>query len=146
MKSLGRIMVFVLLGASAALGQAASNVGGESKIIALERLIKLQAYSSKDLKTLDALLDERFIDIEEDGTLRNRAEFLTHIQMQSAPHYAMQDLMVRLHGDTAIATGIYQVSGNLHGKEFVRRGRFVDSWLIRNGEWVEIASLSTPVE
>jgi hypothetical protein len=54
-------------------------------------------------------------------------------------------MTVRLHGDTAIVTGIYRLNGILDGKGIDQRARFVDTWLEKNGKWVAIASLSTPL-
>lgn len=139
-------MVVVVLASLEAVGQARSNSGVESKIIALERLEKLQAFSGKDLKTLDSLLDEQFVDVDQQGTARARTEFMAYVQSNAWMGYTMSDLVVRVHGDTAIITGLYKVGGLQRGRSLVRRGRFVDTWLNKDGHWIEIASVSTPVD
>ena len=53
--------------------------------------------------------------------------------------------MVRVHGDTAVVTGLFQVIGVEDGKTFVRRGRFLDTWLVKDGTWLLTASISIPV-
>jgi hypothetical protein len=144
MKKACLVVLLGCLGSWQSFGQQASSAAAESRVMALERLAKLQAYASKDLRTLDALLDEEFVDIDQEGKARNRAEFLAYVQMIYSLRYTMESPIVRLHGDTAIVTGLYQMSGVLRGKPFLRRGRFVDTWLMRNEHWVEIAGLSTP--
>jgi len=56
-----------------------------------------------------------------------------------------QSMVVHFHGDAAVITGIYETKGVDHGKQFVRRSRFVDTWLYKNGVWKSIASLTTPI-
>ena len=117
----------------------------ESKIIALERVAKLQACESKDLKTLDTMLDDSFAYVDAEGRLQNKAEVLALIQTATPMKFGVDDMVVRLHGDTAIVTGLYVTKKLQLGDPFVRQGRFVDTWLYKNGHWVAIASLLTPM-
>jgi hypothetical protein len=54
-------------------------------------------------------------------------------------------MVVHLHGDTAVVTGIYQTTGIEHGKPFKHRERFIDTWRYKNGVWMSIASLTMPL-
>jgi|SRR4029077_10141985 len=123
----------------------AQEADAESKITALERVAKIQACEAKDLKTLDAMLDDSFAFVDAEGRLRNKAEVLALIQTASPMKFGVDTMVVRLHGDTAIVTGFYLVKRLQPGDPFVRQGRFVDTWLYKNGHWVAIASLLTPM-
>jgi hypothetical protein len=47
--------------------------------------------------------------------------------------------------DTIVVTGIYTVKGIEQGKAYVRRGRFTDTWVLRDGKWLCIAAQATPI-
>jgi hypothetical protein len=117
----------------------------ESKIIAMERAGKLQAWAGKDLNTLDRLMDDAFVYVDQDGRLLTKADMLVFVQNADSLRCVMNEMVVRVHGNTAIVTGLYEMKGVLQGRPFVQRGRFVDTWLNRSGRWVAIASLFTPM-
>jgi hypothetical protein len=70
--------------------------------------------------------------------------FLLYVQTTNSLPYVLEGMMVRVHGDTPIVTGLYTLKGGARGRPFVERGRFVDAWLLKSGQWVTIASLSAP--
>ena len=116
----------------------------QGTILALERIRKMQATQLKDLKILGEILDENFVSIAQDGMLMNKPEVLAYVQKAGSLRIVSGEMNVRLHGKCAIVTGVYQLNGVIAGKIFTERGRFVDTWVEKNGKWVEIASLSTP--
>ena len=143
MKTLTWVVLLVCLGTSLGYGQQ-DDPDAESKIIALERIAKLQAFEAKDLKTLDAQLDDAFVYVDSEGKLRNKAEILAYVQAANSLRFIVEAMVVRMHGDTAIVTGLYRMKAVEQGKPFDRQGRFVDTWLYKNGRWIAIASLLTP--
>lgn len=128
-----------------ATGQDRDHRDIEGKLLALERVGKLQATQLKDLKMLNEVLDENFVVVDQDGALMNKAQVLAYVQMATSLRYLTSNMTVRLHGRTAIVTGSYRLNGVVAGKNIERRGRFVDTWLEKEGRWVAIASLSTPL-
>jgi ketosteroid isomerase-like protein len=52
---------------------------------------------------------------------------------------------VHLFGNVAIATGVMRVKGVEAGKPYIRRERFVDTWLQKKGTWVCVGTNATPV-
>lgn len=116
-----------------------------SKIMALERLGRLQAFGSKDLKTLSELLDDDFVSVNLEGQRLSKREVLDYVQRANSLGYITQEMVVRVHGDTVIVTGLFQISVVRRGKPSMRQGRFMDTWMNRDGHWVAIASLSTPL-
>ena len=117
----------------------------EGKLLALERVGKLQATQLKDLKMLNEVLDETFVLVDQDGALLNKAQVLAYVQKATSLRYLTSEMTVRLHGSTAIVTGTYRLDGILAGRRFEQHGRFVDTWIEKEGKWVAIASLSTPL-
>jgi ketosteroid isomerase-like protein len=125
-------------------GQTTNEREVESKLLALERLVRVQAFSAKDVATVDAFLADECAFVTLEGRSENKAEFLRDLQSVDMVRYVVQQMIVRVHGDTAVVTGLLQMSGVQHGKSFVRQGRFLDTWVTRNGHWLMLASLSTP--
>ena len=144
MRTLTFVGLLMCLGMAASSAQEIQDPHAESTIMALERIAKLQAYENRDLKTLDAIFDEAFVHVDQEGRLLTKAELMASIQAADSVQYAVEAMVVKMHGDTAIVTGLYQMKGVEHGRAFVRKGRFVDTWLYKKGRWVEIAGLSTP--
>jgi hypothetical protein len=126
------------------ISHAQETLNAESGLMALERIVKLQAYETKDLKTLDAILDDSFVQVDPEGRLLAKADVLAYVQAVDSLRYIVEAMVVRLHGNTAVVTGLYRMKGVERGKPFARKGRFVDTWLLKNGRWVAIAGLSTP--
>jgi ketosteroid isomerase-like protein len=128
-----------------AFGQEATESAVASKIVALENAWS-RASKAKDLKVLDQILDDDFISVDADGRLMIKAEILREAQQSGVRQVVISSTAAHVHGNTVIVTGLYEKKGVVQAKPFIRRGRFVDTWLQRGGRWVAIASLSTPIE
>lgn len=124
--------------------QVPRNSDVESKLMAMEQIEKIQAPRTKDFKALDAMLDDTFAGVDSKGNLVGKNEVLAGLQTSDSLELIPNSMAVRVHGDTAIVTGLYRTRGVQRGKPFVQSGRFVDTWLYRGGRWVAISSLSTP--
>jgi ketosteroid isomerase-like protein len=135
--------VFMLCTAGTLCAQQRSDSDAASKILALENAWN-RASESKDLRGLDNLLDERFLYVDLNGRLMKKAEVLKDVQDSGVHQVVTLSMVVRLHGDTAIVTGLFQMKATEHGKTLLQKGRFVDTWLRKDGQWVAIGSLTTP--
>ena len=144
MKTLALLAILACLGMPTSYAQATDDADAESRLMALERIAKLQAYEAKDLKTLDAILDDSFVQVDPEGRLLAKAEVLEYVREVGSLQYIVEAMIVKLHGNTAVVTGLYRMKGVERGKPIARKGRFVDTWLFKNGRWVAIAGLSTP--
>ena len=141
------VMLWVVAGANV-WGQNDAE-SAKSKVVALEQLWN-QAYKSGDKKALDSILDDGIVLVNDDGSVQSKAEFLASVkpskesvaqQQQVAP----ESLNVHVYGNVAIATGVMRVKGVEGGKAYTRRERFVDTWLLRGGNWVCVGTDATPV-
>jgi ketosteroid isomerase-like protein len=144
--------LLLLLGVTASLVPAQNDVASDvpSKIIALEKAWN-QAYKLGDRKALDGILDDEIVLINDDGSVQTKSEFLASLKKtNSGPNsqeqqVAPESISVHVFGNTAVATGVFRAKGVEGGKPYVRRERFVDTWLFRNGKWVCVATNATPV-
>ena len=119
-----------------------------SKIVALEKAWN-QAYKAKDTRALDAILDNEIVLINDDGSTQSKAAFLASVKSSNNNSQEQQvspeSMSVHVFGNTAIATGVFRAKGVDGGKSYVRRERFVDTWIYKNGNWVCVATNATPV-
>jgi ketosteroid isomerase-like protein len=144
MKRFAIFLVVVALTNSLA-AQERSSV--ESKIIAMEKAWN-QAFKFRDKKALGEILHDSIVLVNDDGSLESKGGFLNIVEsakssddQQAEP----ESISVHVFGDTAIATGVFKEKGIENGKAYVRRNRFVDTWVNKNGNWVCVAASATPV-
>jgi ketosteroid isomerase-like protein len=140
-KTLILIAVLSCAGTSAAYAQEDAGSAAESKIVAMERMW-VQAYASKDPKALERILDDTFVNVNADGNLQSKADVLAEVR-KSTEQFVMESMVVHLHGDTAIVTGVFLVKEAERGKLSAWRERFVDTWVYKGGQWVSIAGVVT---
>src|SRR6266436_454104 len=140
------IIPFILLATGALLPQSEPEDAAKAKVIALEKAWN-QAYKLGDTKALGTLLDDSLVLIEDDGSLKTKSEFLTSVKSTTAneEQVAPESMTVHVHGQTAVAVGVFSAKGSRNGKPYVRRERFVDTWILKNGNWVCVATNATPI-
>jgi ketosteroid isomerase-like protein len=141
------VCVLALAGALAIPVLAQDNKDGESKVIAMEKAWN-QAYKARDGKALGIMIHDSIVLVNDDGSLQSKNEFLTGIDT-AKPFANQQDnpesIKVRFFGNVAIATGVFRQSGFENGKAFVRRNRFVDTWIHNGNSWQCVAASATPI-
>src|SRR6266478_1059597 len=123
-----------LVGAMAlfVLAQDNNDAGTQSKIIALEKAWN-QAYKLGDRKALDTLLDDQIVLINDDGSMQTKAEFLASINKSDSQEQQVtpESITVHVYGNAATATGVFRAKGIEGGKPYLRRERFVDTWVYK---------------
>ena len=144
MRQTGLLMVLVCATSLFVMGQDDSSV--QSKVIALEKAWN-QAYKAGDTKALDGILDDQIVLINDDGSVQTKAEFLKTVKKSDSQEQqvAPESMSVHVFGSAAIATGVFRAKGVEAGKPYVRRERFVDTWVYKGGKWVCVATNATPV-
>lgn len=116
----------------------------QTRILALENAWN-QAEEHKDVNALDSLLDPTLVYVDYDGSMMGKAQFMASIKLPSLhPEQIVNESMTaHVYGDSAVVTGIYREKGQKNGKPYLRRGRFTDTWVFHQGNWVCVASQST---
>ena len=113
----------------------------KSKLIALENAWN-QAQLYHDGQALNKLVTDNFVYTDTDGTVMNKAKFIadakdSSVQVTSA---ANDDVSVYFYPGVAVVTGAYHTKGLNRGKPYDHYGRFTDTWIFANGQWVCAAS------
>ena len=124
--------------------QETSDAAAVSKILALESVWN-QAVETRDTKALDAIFDNFLIYIEHDGRVMGKAEYLASVNRASGnpQQVSTEGVRARIWGTAAVVTGIYRERGVHEGKPYDRRGRFIDTWVLKNRTWVCVAAQAT---
>jgi ketosteroid isomerase-like protein len=118
--------------------------GDETKIIALENLWN-QVQINHEADAVGKMLDSDFVLTDYDGTVMTKGQFLASIRDNSTQLSAevSEDMKLHRHGDTVVVTGSTHEKGSDKGKPFVHRGRFTDTWIKKDGQWLCVASQLT---
>ena len=121
--------------------QSMSDEGG--RVLALETAWN-HALEAKDTKALNMVLASTFVSLDIDGSVTNKSEFLAGIKSPAyQPSQAVtEQSSVQVYGDAAVVVGIFRVKGIEKGKPYVRRERFIDTWIKTNGAWQCVATTS----
>jgi ketosteroid isomerase-like protein len=101
-----------------------------------------EAYKQRQFDLLASMLDEDFVITFEDGSVYGKTGYVSFsatstIKVDVAE---MSDVKVRVHGNTAILTGVYHENGKDKGGSYDYRDRFTDVWMKSSGKWHLIAS------
>jgi ketosteroid isomerase-like protein len=101
-----------------------------------------EAYKQRRFDLLASLLDEDFVITFENGTLYGKTGYISFsatstIKVDVAE---MSEMKVRMHGNTAIVTGLYHERGKDKDGAYDYRDRFTDVWMNAGGRWRLIAS------
>jgi ketosteroid isomerase-like protein len=132
------LLAFLLL----AVGQNSSQAeGDETKIIALENLWN-QMQINHDAEAMGKMLDSDFVLTDYDGTVMSKGQFLASVRDTSnqLTVEVSTDMKLHRHGDTVVVIGATREKGTEKGKPYTHQGRFTDTWIKKDGQWLCIAS------
>ncbi len=115
--------------------------GDETKIIALENLWN-QMQINHDADAMGKMLDSDFVLTDYDGTVMSKGQFLASVRDTSnqLTVEVSTDMKLHRHGDTVIVVGATREKGTEKGKPYTHQGRFTDTWIKKDGQWLCIAS------
>ena len=137
-----RLFTLLFLSLSLALPQTfAQSDGDETKIIALENLWN-QIQIAHDGDAMEKMLDDDFVLTDFDGSVLNKAQFLVTIRDKSnqLTLETTQDMKLHRRGDTVVVTGATHEKGAIKGKPYEHHGRFTDTWIKHDSQWLCVAS------
>jgi len=136
-----RALIAVLCLAVAATVSARAQESGESAIRALE-LKMLDCYKLRQVEVFAAVLDEDFVITFEDGSTYSKTGYLSYSASSSTQVELAEigEMKVRMHGGTAVVTGVYHEKGVDAQKQYDYRDRFTDIWMKKSGKWRLVAA------
>jgi len=140
--------LFLVLACATSLAASAQEAGGDDAATALRTLEHewLEAQARNDNRALDLIFDNAVVYVEY-GELITKGDYLLRVR-SAKPHLeqiVMEGATVRTFGGTAIVVGTYLETGVKGGKPWLKRWRFVDTWVYKKGRWMLVAAAAVPV-
>jgi ketosteroid isomerase-like protein len=122
-------------------GLRAQESSDTAAIRALE-LKLLDCYKHHEVQVFASVLDEDFVITFEDGSTYSKTGYLAYSTSASTRVEIVEipEMKIRLHGDTAVVTGIYHEKGIDSQKTYDYHDRFTDVWMKKSGKWRLIAA------
>ncbi len=153
MKRIFIIMMIAIAMSSITLGQAtnkkitrSSTANQQSKSVEQE-LMQMErdwakATVNRDASALDRIEADDYIFTDADGSLVTKKQDIADITSGNltAESINVDEMKVRVFGDTAVVTGRITTKGQYKGKDISGQYRFTDMFLKRNGKWQAVAS------
>ncbi|MGA2859723.1 MAG: nuclear transport factor 2 family protein, partial [Candidatus Sulfotelmatobacter sp.] len=102
-----------------------------------------EAEIHRDVKAIAALLAPTFVYTDTDGVFSDRSQYLAGIRDIISSLIVNDGMKAESYGDTIVVAGAFREQGTDNGKPYLRHGRFTDTWIHQNGEWLCVASQET---
>ena len=101
-----------------------------------------EAYKSRQVDSFASMLDDDFVITFEDGSVYGKTGYLSYAASASTRIEVaeLSDLKIRMHGDTAVVTGIYHEKGIDNRNAYDYHDHFTDVWMKKAGKWRMIAA------
>jgi len=106
-----------------------------------------QAVAANDAAAIGRFVADDWVIVDADGSVIEKARFISVIESGALTHESMEstDVEVRVHGDTAVVTGITTSKGQFRGQGFTTQERATDVLARLNGRWLCVFSQLTRV-
>ena len=106
-----------------------------------------QAVAANDVAAIERFVADDWVIVDADGHIIDKARFIGVIESGALTHESMEstDVEVRVHGDTAVVTGITTSKGQFMGEGFTARERATDVLVRLDGRWLCVFSQLTRV-
>lgn len=142
-------IIFALMAlAVPAVGQQPKKLGTEQELLKLQREW-LDAYQKHDAAALERIEADDFTLTEGDGKVTTKAEDVASLRNAKPPQpddaFAVEDVQVRLYGDTAVLIGRVIIRYRNRGQMVSEQYRYTDTYLKRRGRWQVVASQLTRI-
>jgi len=103
-----------------------------------------EAFKNRDKDALNRILDDRFIFTDDKGQVFSKTEYIdAAMQAIKVESYSLDDMTVRVFGDTGVVTGSWTGKMTIDGKNASGAFRYTDTFVKRLGRWRAVASQDT---
>jgi len=147
------MMVATAIAAPQAKNAGASRARqGRASAASVEQALKdaehawAEAFKNRDAKTLNSILDDRFIFTDDEGQAINKAQYIEAVlQSIKVDSYKLEDMTVQVFGDTGVVAGRWIGKMTVQGKDASGAFRYTDTFIKRLGRWRVVASQDTRI-
>ncbi len=121
-----------------------TEISPEEHVVQLERAW-FDAYLKRDVATLDRILADDYTFIAPNGQVVTKSAGWSRLGRLHYDRLEVDDIHVRLYGDTAVLTARVQVEGRLGDEDLSGAYRHTRVYARQNGSWRAVAGQSTRV-
>jgi hypothetical protein len=102
----------------------------------------LDCYKHRQVEVFAAVLDEDFVITFEDGSTYSKTGYLSYSASSSTQVELAEipEMKIRMHGETAVVTGVYHEKGMDNQRTYDYHDRFTDIWMRKAGKWRLVAA------
>lgn len=112
------------------------------RVLALENAWN-EAESHNDPQAVAALLAPTFVYTDAEGSFMNKEQLLSSIRASRSTQIVNEGMKAESYGTAMLVTGAYREQGTENGKSYIHHGRFTDTWILKDGQWLCVASQET---
>ena len=103
-----------------------------------------EAFKNRDKDALNRMLDDRFVFTDDKGQVFSKTEYVdAAMQAIKVESYSLDDITVRVFGDTAVVAGRWAGKLTIDGRDASGAFRYTDTFVKRLGRWRAVASQET---
>ena len=137
-----QLVAAVLWMTVAALGVSSAQESSDAASIRSLELKIADLYKQRQVDTFANLLDDDLVITFEDGSTYSKTGYLAYSASSSTrvDLVEISEMRIRMHGDTAVVTGVYHEKGADSAKIYDYHDRFTDVWMKKSGKWHLIAA------
>ena len=138
-KSLTMLLAALVVCVTQARGADIAADSGDAATVALIRKLEQQRIDAglrKDDAALAATTADDYLQIDMNGNVRDKATQMKRIASSEVKMESnvLDDMVVRIYGDTAVVTGRATATGTLRGEPYPRI-RYTRVYVNRGGQW-----------
>ncbi|HVN17235.1 MAG TPA: nuclear transport factor 2 family protein, partial [Dongiaceae bacterium] len=136
------LLAAVLLTAVLPLASARAQESSDAAEIRALELKIADWYKHRQIESFAALLDDNFVITFEDGSTYSKTGYLSYSASSSTVVECVEisEMKIRMHGDTAVVTGVYHEKGVDSRQAYDYHDRFTDVWMKKSGKWRLVAA------
>jgi FKBP-type peptidyl-prolyl cis-trans isomerase len=105
-----------------------------------------EAFKNRDREALNRILDDAFVFTDDEGRTVGKSEYVTTaLQATKVESYKLDDITVKVFGDTCVVAGRWSGKQTVEGKDASGAFKFTDTFIKRLGRWRAVASHETRI-
>jgi ketosteroid isomerase-like protein len=95
-----------------------------------------------DVDAFSSFLADDYVALLTGARIRDKASWVSGLKVGTTTYQSVElsNLRVHLYGDTAVVFGDYTQKGTSGGKDNTAGGKYINTWIKRNGRWQVVAS------
>ena len=94
-----------------------------------------------DIAFFDRILADGYTEADSEGNVNTKSQYIANFKSNTfvVTSAVLDDINVRVYGDTAVVTGRNTMKGQYKGKDDSGQYRWTDIWVKRDGRWQCVA-------